>query len=85
MDLEDYRKQIDRVNHEIADVVSRRMNIVEEISDYKQQNGMEIRDESREEIVKQQFEKIFNSQGLPKKKGREFAELLIEMAVEKQK
>jgi len=59
MDLEDYRKEIDRVNREVVDSVSRRMNIVEEIGDYKKQNGMEIKDEGREEVVKQQFEKLF--------------------------
>lgn len=85
MDLEDYREEIDRVNREVVDSVSRRMNIVEEIGDYKKQNGMEIKDEGREEVVKQQFEKLFEKEDLPKQKGREFAELLIEMAVEEEK
>lgn len=85
MDLEDYRKEIDRVNREIVDSVSRRMNVVKEIGDYKKQNGMEIKDEGREEVVKQQFEKLFQQEDLPKQKGREFAELLIEMAVKEEK
>jgi chorismate mutase len=85
MDLEDYRKEIDRVNREVVDSVSRRMNIVEEIGDYKKQNGMEIKDEGREEVVKQQFEKLFKKEDLPKQKGREFAELLIEMAIEEER
>jgi chorismate mutase len=84
MDLEDYREEIDRVNHEVVDAVSRRMNIVEEIGEYKKRNGMEIKDEGREEVVKQQFEKLFEEEDLPKEKGREFAELLIEMAVEEE-
>ncbi len=84
MDLEDYRKEIDHVNTEIVDAVSRRMNIVEEIGTYKEQNGMDVKDEGREEVVKQQFEKLFEKESLPKEKGREFAELLIEMAVQKQ-
>lgn len=85
MDLEDYRKEIDRVNHEIADAVSRRMNIVKEIGQYKEENGMDVVDESREEEVKQQFEKLFKEEDLPQKKGRELAELLIEIATEQQK
>ena len=84
MDLEDYRKEIDHVNTEIVDAVSRRMNIVEEIGTYKEQKGMDVKDEGREEVVKQQFEKLFEKESLPKEKGREFAELLIEMAVQKQ-
>lgn len=85
MDLEDYREEIDRINREIVDTVSRRMNVVKEIGDYKKQNGMEVKDEGREEIVKQQFEKLFEKEDLPKQKGREFAELLIEMAVEEER
>lgn len=84
MDLEDYRREIDRVNHEIADLVSRRMNVVEEIGEYKKQNGIAVKDASREEKVKQQFEKLFRDEDLPEKKGRELAELLISMAVEKE-
>ncbi len=85
MDLEDYREEIDRVNRDIVDAVSRRMNIVEEIGEYKKQNGMEMKDEGREEVVKQQFEKLFKQEDLPKQKGREFAELLIEMALEEER
>lgn len=85
MDLEDYRQEIDRVNREIVDAVSRRMNVVEEIGEYKKQNGMEIKDEGREEVVKEQFEKLFDSEGLPAEKGREMAELLIKMAVKEER
>lgn len=85
MDLEDYRKQIDRVNKEIVDAVSRRMNVVEEVGQYKKQNDMEIVDEGREEKVKQQFEKLFGDEDLPEEKGRELAEFLIGMAVEKER
>lgn len=85
MDLEDYRRQIDSVNKEIVDAVSRRMAIVEEIGRYKKQNGMDIVDNEREEKVKQQFENLFSSEELPREKGREIAETLIEMAVEREK
>lgn len=85
MDLEDYRKEIDRVNHEIVDDVSRRMTVVNEIAALKQEKDMDIVDESREEEVKQQFEKLFRKEELPEKKGRELAELLIEIATEKQR
>ena len=85
MDLEDYRKEIDRVNQEIVDAVSRRMNVVEEIGQYKKHHGMNVVDESREEEVKQQFEKLFRKEELPEEKGRELAELLIEIATEKQR
>lgn len=85
MDLEDYRQEIDLVNREIADAVSKRMNLVDEVKQYKKQHDMDVVDDEREEKVKQQFEKMFGGRGLPQQKGREIAELLIEMAVEKQK
>lgn len=85
MDLEDYRKEINRVNAEIVDAVSRRMNVVEEIGEYKKENNMEIKDAGREEEVKQQFEKLFEREDLSPEKGRELAELLIGMAVEEEK
>lgn len=85
MDLEDYRQEIDRLNMEIVDAVSRRMNVVEEIGQYKKENGMDVVDKGREEKVKQQFEKLFEEEDLPQQKGRELAEILIEMAVEEEK
>lgn len=84
MDLEDYRREIDRVNREIVDAISRRMNIVEEVGEYKKEHDMDVKDEEREEIVKQQFEKLFEEEDLPKDKGREIAEVLIETAVERE-
>lgn len=85
MDLEDYREQIDRVNKEIVDAVSRRMDIVEEIGEYKKRNEMDVVDSDREEEVKQQFEDLFSSNDLPPEKGREMADMLIDLAVEEEK
>lgn len=85
MSLEEYRDQIDAVNREIADKIAERMEIVEKVGEYKEENGMEIKDEGREEVVKKQFEDIFEEKGLPQEKGRELAELLIGMAVEEEK
>lgn len=85
MDLEDYRREVDRVNSEIVDAISRRMNIVEEIGEYKKERGIEVKDEEREEKVKQQFEKLFGREDLSKEKGREIAEILIQMAFNHEK
>lgn len=84
MNLQEYRREIDRVNREISDAISRRMQIVEEIGEYKKQRGMEIKNEDREEVVKQQFEKLFEEEDLPPEKGREIAEMLIDMALEEE-
>ena len=84
MDLQDYRQEIDRLNREIADTISKRMNVVDEIGQLKKEKDLEIEDENREEEVKQQFELLFEKQDLPTEKGRELAEYLIEMAKDRQ-
>lgn len=84
MSLDKYREQIDTVNREIAEKIAERMEIVEKVGEYKKENDMEIKDEGREEVVKEQFENIFKEEGLPEEKGRELAELLIKMAIEEE-
>lgn len=84
MDLEDYRREIDRLNAEITDAIAKRMKVVDEIGQLKQEKDMEIQDGDREEEVKQQFGLLFEKQDLPKQKGRELAEFLIEMAKDRQ-
>jgi len=85
MSLEEYREEIDRINKEIAQKIAERMDIVDEVGKYKKENNMEIKDEGREEVVKDQFEDIFKDEGLPQEKGRELAELLIRMAITEEK
>lgn len=82
--LEEYREEIDRANQEIVDAVAERMDIVDKILDYKKENDMEIVDNDREKKVKEQFEKLFSERDLPGEKGREMAEILIELATEYQ-
>jgi len=84
MSLEEYRKEIDRINKDIAENIAERMQVVKKVGEYKKENGMEIKDEGREEVVKDQFADIFGENGLPSKKGRELAEMLIGMAIEEE-
>jgi len=85
MSLEEYREDIDRINHELAELVAERMDVVESVGEYKKEHGMEIKDESREEVVKDQFADIFEENNLPRGKGRKMAEFLIGMAIEEEK
>lgn len=84
MSLEEYRKEIDRINREIAESIAERMDVVEKVGEYKEKNNMEIKDEGREEVVKDQFADIFEDKDLPGEKGRELAEFLISMAIEEE-
>ncbi len=50
-ELEDWRREIDRVDGEIAKLFEERMHIVEGIAKYKQANGMQVLDSAREDAV----------------------------------
>jgi len=84
MSLEEYRKEIDRINHELAELVAERMEVVEKVGEYKKENNMDIKDEGREEDVKDQFADIFEENDLPGDKGRDLADLLIGLAIEEE-
>lgn len=44
MDLQDFRKQIDEIDHELMALFQRRMETVEKIAAYKAQRGLPVRD-----------------------------------------
>jgi len=48
MDLQDYRKQIDRVDEEILRLFTERMKICAKIAEYKMQNNLPVFDPARE-------------------------------------
>ena len=84
LDLERIRKDLDSLNKEIVDAVEKRMELVVEVAEYKDENDMEIVDEEREEEVKQEFERLYQERGLPEGRGRELATLLIATAIDKE-
>jgi len=84
MSLDEYRKEIDRINNDIAESIAERMEVVQKVGEYKKEQGMEIKDEGREKIVKDQFADIFEKNDLPPERGRLFAGLLIEMAIDEE-
>lgn len=85
MTIEESREEIDVIQKRIAGNVRDRMDEVLKIMDYKGREDLEIRDEEREEEVKQQFEQLFEDKKMPADRGRELAEVLIETAVDVQK
>ncbi|MFB6114708.1 MAG: chorismate mutase [Candidatus Nanohalobium sp.] len=84
LDLDQIREDLDSLNKEIVDVIEERMEIVTKVAKYKDENDMQIKDEEREEEVKQEFERLYQERGLPEGRGRELAELLIETAIDKE-
>ncbi|WEL22931.1 chorismate mutase [Candidatus Nanohalovita haloferacivicina] len=80
--LEDARENIDEINHEIAELVSERMEEVVKVVEYKEENNMDVKDEGREEQVMQQFGDLFEERDLPRERGRQLGRLLIDTAVD---
>ena len=85
LDLEQIREDLDSLNNEIVELIAERMDIVVKVAEYKGENDMQIVDEEREKEVKQEFEKLYREKGLPEKRGRELAELLIATAIDREK
>lgn len=84
MGLEEAREEIDEANRKIVGDVRKRMDAVLKVADIKDRSGYEIRDREREEEVKTQFEELFKKKNMPRERGRELAEVLIETAVDVQ-
>lgn len=82
LDLERIRNGIDDCNEKIIDAIDERMDYVLEVAEYKEENGLDIVDEEREEEVKQDFADRFEEKGMPPERGREFAEILIATAID---
>lgn len=51
LDLEEIRKQIDVCDHELADVLQRRLSLVMDVAAYKKYKGIPVKDVAREKIV----------------------------------
>ena len=49
MDLQDYRKQIDRIDSELLRLFRERMDVVREVALYKKEHGIPILDAAREQ------------------------------------
>ena len=49
MDLQDFRKQIDKIDDEILLLFKKRMDVVRQIASYKKEHDIPIKDASREQ------------------------------------
>ena len=51
MDLKQYRDEIDSIDNEILELLSKRVDIVLKVGEYKSKNGLKVKDSSREESI----------------------------------
>lgn len=65
MDLQDYRKEIDRIDRELVALFVRRMEVSAGIAAYKQAHGMPVLDAAREQAKLQQVAELAPEQLRP--------------------
>ncbi|MGN0141300.1 MAG: prephenate dehydratase [Roseburia sp.] len=67
-DLKDLREQIDTIDHQIVELYEKRMEIAEEVAEYKIQNGKKVFDKEREvqklENLTALGSNLFNKRGI---------------------
>lgn len=66
MELNELRKQIDKVDKQMAKLFEERMDIVKQIGNYKKEHNLPILDKERENLVKEKnHQYIINKDLLP--------------------
>ena len=66
MELNELRKQIDKVDKQMAKLYEERMDIVKQIGNYKKEHNLPILDKERENLVKEKnHQYIINKDLLP--------------------
>ena len=66
MELNELRKQIDKVDKQMAELFEERMNLVKKVGQYKKEHNLPILDKERENLVKEKnHQNIINKDLLP--------------------
>ncbi|MDE5418210.1 bifunctional 3-deoxy-7-phosphoheptulonate synthase/chorismate mutase type II [Labilibaculum sp. DW002] len=82
--LEQYRNQIDSVDAQLIELLAQRMNIVEEIGEYKSQKNMTILQLERWEKVREKGVELGKSLGLSEKFTTQLLRMIHKEAILKQ-
>lgn len=80
MELEKLRTEIDELNHEILDLLNKRLEVVRKVGEYKKTNGLEVLDSVREEEIYNRLGKIADEKGIDKEFVRDVFEIIIKKA-----
>ena len=82
--LDEYRVEIDEIDREIVQLFEKRMETVLKVASYKKENGMEVLQSGREEVVLQKAVDNLNDKKY-ENDIREVFELLMRLSRESQK
>lgn len=84
-ELAELRDDIDRIDERLADLVAERVDAAERVADAKSRAGRDLVDEDREAVVESHHAALFEERGLDPQDGRDLAEFLIEVALERER
>jgi len=85
MELEEIRKEIDRIDNDILSLLSKRLELMPAVAEYKLQNNLEQKQPNREKKLLAGKIKLGNKHGLRKEYVKDIFKRVIEESHEVQK
>lgn len=79
-ELTEWRKEIDKINFQIIDLIKKRTKIVRKIGEYKKKKNIPIIDAGREEKIYQEIDKLAEEKGLNKEFVKKLFQQIIKQA-----
>ena len=80
--LNDYRKDIDKIDEQMLQLFEKRLTIVKQIADLKNQQNLPIRDTKRESTILDDIAVKSENLGLDPELAKRFFRNIIELSVE---
>ncbi len=77
-ELDEYRQKLKRIDAQILSLIGRRMGWAQEIGSIKNEHGLAIEVEDKEQNVYDHWRRRFEEQGLRGETGEAIAELLLD-------
>lgn len=65
-DLQTYRDQIDELDTQLLELISKRLEVVQKVGEYKKQNNLPVIDRSREEALLDKLEEKGKKHNIPR-------------------
>ena len=83
--ITEWRKEIDKINFELLDLLNKRIDIVKKIGKRKKQLGISIVDAKREKEIYEKLDKLADEKKLDRSFVREIFKRIIDEAVKEEK
>lgn len=84
-ELDGLRDEIDRIDDRIVELIAERVHTAERVAAVKSVEGKDIVDTDREADVVARYEERFRREDLGGANGRDLAESLIEISIERER